>query len=270
MLSFPPGDTAMARDITFETKCWERDWNHILDPKRLELLMERNPYPFARRVLMINNVKQPAKVRRAAERAIAAGAFTEYVAVEDHAAETLDFFALSREGLGKGYYYSISELVSVFLCRSEFLLHFAGDCIPLDASDWITPALGLMDDDPRVKVCNLTWNEQYDQAKSESHAEAGPFYIGYGFSDQCYLVRTADFRGRIYGESHPDSARYPEYGGELFEKRVDSWMRNHGHLRATYRHASYLHRNWPLSRLDRAKLFGRRMIRRFSPAAPPP
>ena len=75
--------------------------------------------------------------------------------------------------------------------------------------------------------------------------ETGDFYIGRGFSDQCYLVRTEEFRRRIYNESHPASARYPCYGGELFEKRVDSWVRNHGHLLATYKHGHYLHKNWP-------------------------
>jgi hypothetical protein len=59
-----------------------------------------------------------------------------------------------------------------------------------------------------------------------------------------YLVRTEDFRASIYEESHEASERYPHYGGELFEKRVDSWMRNNHHLRATHRHGSYLHQNF--------------------------
>jgi hypothetical protein len=65
--------------------------------------------------------------------------------------------------------------------------------------------------------------------------------VGFGFSDQCFLVRTADFRAPIYNELNDLSARYPGYGGELFEKRVDAWMRNHGFLRATFKHGTYLH-----------------------------
>jgi hypothetical protein len=59
-----------------------------------------------------------------------------------------------------------------------------------------------------------------------------------------YLVRTVDFRVLIYEEINDASERYPKYGGELFEKRVDSWMRNHGNIRATSKQASYLHQNF--------------------------
>jgi hypothetical protein len=82
------------------------------------------------------------------------------------------------------------------------------------------------------------------------------------------MVRTADFRRAIYGEKHPDSARYPGYGGELFEKRVDSWMRNHGHLRATYRHGAYLHESAPRSLKRTIRHYAgslKRMMRRLAP-----
>ena len=103
-----------------------------------------------------------------------------------------------------------------------------------------------MSRDSRVKVCNLDWDENHREAKGGATGETDDFHIGTGFSDQCYLVRTEEFRQRIYNETHPASARYPKYGGELFEKRVDSWMQNHGHLRATYKHGHYIHKNWPL------------------------
>jgi hypothetical protein len=66
-----------------------------------------------------------------------------------------------------------------------------------------------------------------------------------------YLVKTADFKAPIYNETHPESERYPEYGGELFEKRVDSWMRRHDYQRLTFKHGSYIHKNFPKNRLKR-------------------
>lgn len=212
-----------------------------MDSEWLRLLVERNVYPFSEKILMINNVLKPSVVSKHAERAIQQGWITKYVIVEEHAAEALDFFSISRKSLGAGYPYSIAELVGIFLCRSDFLLHYAGDCMPAAASDWVSRAVRLMSQDPRVKVCNLNWGEKFNEADGKEG-----FHIGYGFSDQCYLVRTENFRQRIYNESHPASARYPRYGGELFEKRIDSWMRNNGHLRATCKHANYLHKNWPM------------------------
>jgi hypothetical protein len=236
----------MTPTVTLETKCWEHDWKRILDGERLRLLAERNVYPFSEKILMINNVKNYSVVSKCAERAIQQGWISKYIIVEEHAAEALDFFSVSRGSLGIGYPYSIAELVGIFLCHSDFLLHYAGDCIPATTCDWVSRAVHLMSQDPRVKVCNLNPGEDYSEAKDGATEETDDFCIGYGFSDQCYLVHSREFRQRIYNESHPASARYPRYGGELFEKRINSWMRNNGHLRATYKHAHYIHKNWPL------------------------
>ena len=235
----------MTPTVTLETKCWEGDWRRILEGDRLRLLVERNDYLFSEAILMINNVTTPSVVSQHAERAIRQGWLTKYVLAEGHAAEALDFFSISRESLGIGYPYSISELAGIFLCRADFLLHYAGDCLPAAASDWVSRSVQLMLQDARIKVCNLDWDQNHHEARTGAMEETDDFYIGRGFSDQCYLVRTEEFRRRIYNESHPASARYPRYGGELFEKRVDSWMQNHGHLRATFKHGHYLHKNWP-------------------------
>ena len=241
----------MTPTVTLETKCWEQDWKRILEGERLRLLAERNAWPFSEKILMINNVKNYSVVSKHAERAVQQGWLTKYVIVEENAAEALDFFSISRESLGAGFPYSIAELVGLFLCRSDFLLHYAGDCIPAATSDWVSKAVHLMSQDSRVKVCNLDWDENHREAGDGASGEMDDFFIGTGFSDQCYLVRTENFRQRIYNESHPVSARYPKYGGELSEKRVDSWMQNHGHLRATCKHGHYIHKNWPLPPLAR-------------------
>ena len=111
----------MTPTVTLETKCWEQDWRRILDGERLRLLAERNACPFSEKILMINNVKTVSVVTKHAERAIRQGWLTKYVIVEEHAAEALDFFSISRESLGAGYPYSIAEMVGLFLCRSDFL-----------------------------------------------------------------------------------------------------------------------------------------------------
>ena len=235
---------ASERAVTFETKCWEKDWQHLLLTDRLAAMAKRNCYPFAERVLMINNVADYKHVCASAERAVQEGYITRYVVVEEYAKEVLDFFGLTREAFGRGYYFSIAELVSIYLCKTEFLLHYSSDAIAAHSTDWLPASITLFDHDPRVRVANLTWNNCFQEAQKHSMEENDNFYIGFGFSDQCYLIRPADFRARIYTEQHPASARYPGYAGELFEKRVDSWMRNHNFLRATYRHASYLHINF--------------------------
>ena len=64
-----------------------------------------------------------------------------------------------------------------------------------------------------------------------------------GFSDQTYLVETALFKKPIYNEYHNFSDRFPIYGGELFEKRVDSYMQNRNLFRASNRYVYYTHKD---------------------------
>jgi hypothetical protein len=43
--------------VTFETKCYERDWELLLQTDRLQAMIARNCYPFAEKILYINNEK---------------------------------------------------------------------------------------------------------------------------------------------------------------------------------------------------------------------
>ena len=231
--------------ITFETKCWEKDWRYLLKTNIIKKNIARNNYPFEKKVLMINNVLNYKIVTRAADKLISNGILTDYFLVDDYADKTLEFFNLTKEDLGNGYYYSISELVSIFLCTTKYLLHYSSDSKLKTKSNWINWALEEFNKDDKIKVANLTWNEKFDAAYNESIDENEKFYKGFGFSDQCYLIKTNDFRKCIYKENNPESKRYPFYGGELFEKRVDSWMRNNHYYRITYKHGSYYHKNFP-------------------------
>jgi len=256
--------------VTLETKCWEGDYKRILATSRLRTLAESNMYPFSERWLMINNVKSYSRVCRLAEAAVRERWITRYVVVEEHAKEALEFFGLDRASLGAGYVYSIAELVSLFLCGTDFLLHFAGDCHPHHPCDWIPEALAFLNSDARVKVANLSWICPFSPPYLEATEVHEDFYVGYGFSDQCYMVRAADFRQAIYGEQNAASVRYPGYGGELFEKRVDSWMRNHAYLRATYRHGAYDHERGARTLKGTMRHYAglmKRSMRRFSPGA---
>lgn len=240
----------MHPSVTLETKCWENDWEFLLKTDRIERMAERSAFNFAKRTLFINNVENPGKVSSYAEKLVRSGVLTGFHVVADHEAEALDFFGLEKESLTSGFVYSVAELVGIHLCQTDFLLHFSGDSFPAARVPWMGAALERFSADKRVKVANLTWNHNYLDAAAEAFDEDHDFYVGYGFSDQMYLVRTADFRSpSVYHQTNPASARYPAYGGELFEKRVDAWMRNNGFHRLTYKHGSYEHENFPKSYL---------------------
>ena len=235
--------------ITFETKVWENDWKIMLKTNRIKKMIDRCHHSFDEKILYINNVHDVDAVRRAADLLVKNQTITKYVQVDQYANETLEFFSLSKEKLGKGYYYSIAELVSIYLTKTQYLLHFSGDSIvaPRTGKNWLLTGINTLASNPQVKVFNLTWNKKYKEAAHESEFKDQNNFYGNGFSDQMYLIRTADFRAPIYEHDHPDADRYPDYGEELFEKRVYSWLRLHNYSRATYRHGSYIHQNFPKS-----------------------
>jgi hypothetical protein len=237
--------------VTFATKCWENDWEIILKTRLLENKILRNNYEFAKRVLIINNIRNPDKVKPYADEWLRRGTITDYYFVNKYVQEVLDFFELTKDSLGKGYYYSIGELTGIYNCETDYFLYFNGDVWLAKSTSWIDRTIKEFKRNSKVKVGTLVWNQKYHEAKRESFSENDDFYFCSGFSDQCFFVRTKDFRAQIYNEKHPFSERYPKYGGELFEKRVDSWLRNHGYLRVVYKHGYYVHESIPTNKLTK-------------------
>ncbi len=241
--------------VTFATCCWERDWQLILlDPDYLRVRqIENHCFPFAERLLVINNVKDLDAVKRAAQAKIDEGVLTRFVLAEEIASEALAFFCLKRSDFQPAddsfkvnadwiYYNALGPLCSVYECKSDYLLYLTGDVRLDEKVDWIGKALRKMEKDSRIKVANLTWNDRTGEAKRESYKRGWNFYRAKdGFSDQFFLVRRSDFREPIYGEIREDSRHFPR--GDVFEKRVFSYMKNRGWERITYRRGSYIHEN---------------------------
>jgi hypothetical protein len=243
-------------NVTFETKVYENDWEYILKGNYLDKVIARCNYKFKKKVLFINNVKDIKKVKKYADKKVIQGVIDMYFVVEDYENEALNYFNIDKESFKEGYYYSISELVSIYLCETEFLLHFSSDSfLEVSMVNWIDDAIKIFKENNDIIVANPTWNFAYKQVEKESISEIDDFYISYGFSDQCYLIKSEVFKKQIYNEDNIASTRYPKYGGELFEKRVDSFMRNHNKLRITSRKVSYMHINFPKSNNFLKKLY---------------
>jgi len=235
--------------VSFATSCWERDWRWILLQKDYlaQHQIARHCFPFAERLLVINNVQDMTAVKRAAEAQVDAGILTRYVVAEE---KILPHFQLKRQDFGIEqqvsadwvFYNALAPLAAIYESRSEYLLYLTGDTYLEQPIDWIRPALRWMEKDPMIKVANLTWNGQYREAKKEAYRTTWNFYQAKeGFSDQVFLVRGRDFRQAIYAELRPDAAHFPR--GDVFEKRVFSYMKNHGWERITFRRGSYTHKN---------------------------
>lgn len=237
--------------LTIETKCWSGDWRWVLNAHRFEVLRDRCEGVDAVWTVWINNGPGVMQMTTAADRLFQLGLIDTWGVVSDFARITLDQLNISIASFSGGYYYSIAELVGICQCSTKFLLHFSGDSMPLCSeaeSRWLTTLIKGLDDHPSWSVANLTWDNKFDEARRDSSVIQEPWAIGYGFSDQMYLLRAAEFKLPIYDEVNVAGSRYPSYGGNLFEKRVDAYMRNHGRQRATLLTGAYRHKNYPKSK----------------------
>ena len=126
--------------LTVETKVWEKDWRFILKQGSIKKVMLGLGRSATKRLLLINNVDRPTEVARYADQLIHDGILDDYVFVDDYASAALNFFKISKEDLGKGYYYSIAELVSIYLCETDYLAHFSGDKL----RKIVCPLIGLI------------------------------------------------------------------------------------------------------------------------------
>lgn len=236
-------------DITFETKCYEKDWEILLKTDRIEKAIANCNYNFKEKIIYINNVNDKEKVCFYANKLVEKGVVSKYIMVDEYAEKALDFFNIKKDDFKGGYYYSIQELVGIYLCETPYLLHFSSDAMIKKPFNWIGEAIDIMAKNDNISVAIPTWNNKYNEAKMDSLDEIENFYLGYGFSDQCYLIPVNKFKAPIYNEKNAASDRYPKYGGELFEKRVDSWMRNHEIKRLICKNGSYIHQNHPKNKI---------------------
>jgi hypothetical protein len=253
------GIVVCMKKVTFATTVWEKDWKHVLlRPDYLRVKQIGNHvFPFAEKLLVINNVKDLAAVKRVASELVEQGVLTRFVVVDELAEKMLPAFGLNRSDFRVGpdahlyeavnpdwiYYNALGPLSAIYACESDYLLYLTGD-VRLDKPvDWVAPALEKMEGNPLYQVANPVWNDQYDEAKRESSHKEGKFFVApHGFSDQIFLVKKSPFMQPIYSEIRPDSAHFPR--GDVFEKRVYSAMRNRGWQRLIYRKGSYTHENF--------------------------
>jgi hypothetical protein len=231
----------MFPSVTFITSCWEKDWRLILlDPVYLrDRQIASHCFLFAEKVLIINNVADLETVKKAAQAKIDEGVLSRYVVARD----VLPFFNLDRSQFNDWQYYNaLAPLMAILECQSDYLLYLTGDVYLKRPVRWLPRTLRYMEKHPQIKVANLTWNDNYSEAKQESYRRTWNFFVAeQGFSDQMFLVRRKDFQAPIYGEIRSDGNHYPR--GDVFEKRVFSYMKNRGWERITFRRGSYTHEN---------------------------
>lgn len=226
-------------DVDLVVNVWERTYRRALKPGFFPDIEEQNQRAL-NKILLINNVADTDEVERLADNLIAKGEIQAYHLVAEHLPRALELTGLTLYDLGRIPHYSTPVLVAVTLPGNDWLLYWDAEIQLKTPNNWINPAIDLMKQDNRVLFSNPNW-ARYDLDK-EILEVCNKFVLGYGFSDQCFLVRRSDLAKPIYNVWCPASLRYPlSCIAPVFEQRIDAFARLHMRLRATYIDAIYEH-----------------------------
>lgn len=242
----PAGDTT-APEVELVFNCFERTIGAATGAGVLAGLAAAHRFPFSRRTLLVNNVDDPASWRQRLDRLVDDGSVDRWLMVEDALPSALAATGLRRRELGPRVHWTDFALVAVTLSGPDLVCYCDPEVALPEPGDWITPAVELMGRDPRVAAANPRWAAG-PQAEEKADEEAGDFLLGYGFTDQLFLVRRSEFGRPIYRSflpvalRSPASLRYPAaFDSAVFEMRADAYMRANRRLRATHARIAYSH-----------------------------
>ncbi len=229
-------------DVDLIINCYEKTYRKVLDPDFIKNIIDRNRFSFKNVFVVIGNVSDRMAVSKLAEKIVRKKVINDFYFVEDHIETALKKVGLKKKELGRIPWYSDWEYVMLQVCRSEYFLHWDSDIALAKKTDWISPSIIEMERETSYFTACPAWTKNLDDCRKESFQETGDFLIGYGFSDQIYLGRKADFYRPIYRYFHLMSLRYLlVYINRIYESRVDSYMRTHSKFRIVYKKAVYIH-----------------------------
>jgi hypothetical protein len=228
-------------DVDLVVNCYERTYRQVLAPGFMAGLAADQAFAFAGRVVLVNNVDDLEAARRLARERVAEGELTAFGVVAEELPAALAATGLALDDLGRVRHFSDCALVAVTRRGAPWLAYWDAGVGLERRCDWISPAIALMEADPRVLVANPGWGDAEGLARETLELRDG-FALGVGMSDQAFLARRADLARPIYGERCIARLRNPlAHLGDIFESWLDSHMRHHGRLRATHRGLSYHH-----------------------------
>jgi hypothetical protein len=230
----------MTASVDLVVNCYERTWQRVLAPGFFPDIVDQNRFAFARRVALLNNIADWRAATAVAEARLREREIDAYYLVADYMEEALRRTGLTAADLASIPHYSSWALAALVLPGSDWLMHWDADLQMDPPCDWVGPALELMQSDSRIAVANPMWKKA--DMRRELREICGDFVLGYGFTDQIYLLRRSEFAAPVYRYWVPISMRYPlSHVRPYYEQMVDAYMRRNRRLRATLAKAHFTH-----------------------------
>ncbi len=233
----------MSARVCLFVNCFERDYRQVLAPGFMRAKARQFRFPFAKVVVTLNNITDLDSAVLLAREAVARGEIDEFIKVAEALPEALEKCGLTLRELGVVHHYIDFALVAVTRAAPDYLLYCCAEVDLVSPFDWVSGAVAKLEADSGLLVANPSWASDPEGAQREALRRDVDHWIGSGFSDQCFLADAKRLAAPIYRCRHEAGARYPMSDlGDIFEKRIDAYMRCYNLLRASdtrvfYRHA---------------------------------
>jgi hypothetical protein len=228
--------------VSLFVNCFERDYRQVLGVGFMKAKAGQFQFPFARVIVTLNNITDAAAAVTLAKAAVERGEIDEYIEVALALPQALKKCGLDLRDLGLVRHYTDFALVAVTHAAPGYLLYCCAQVDLVTPFDWVSDAVATMESDPRILVANPCWASDHEGAQRESVCRDGHYWFGKGFSDQCFLADAGRLAAPIYRYKHEAGGRYPMSDlGDIFEKRLDAYMRHHNLLRISDSRVFYNH-----------------------------
>lgn len=232
------------KTVGFQMSCYEKTWRDVIYKKIDENLsyLSRFGDIFSEKLLIINNVNSYTVVRTEFLKKYKG----EDISAWDTGNESQNEIILNKFGLYlkeiQPKNYSIQHFYGIYLTDCDYIFHVSEDCDISKLDDnFIIECIEEMESNYNIIVAFPRWCPDVDSNFEEVLPKTKKFRYQFGFTDQVYLIKTKEFKKDIYHYTHPMSERYPWYGGECFEKRVDAYMRKENMYGIVHREYEYKH-----------------------------
>jgi hypothetical protein len=221
--------------------CYERTWRQVLAPGYFPAVVSQNRFAFDEVVALVNNVDDRDAATERAQALVDAGEITSFAFVADHLGAALETAGLSRRALRRRPYLLDYGITMPHVVSTQWLLGWDAEAHLLEATDWVTPSIGLMQEDARVFHTSLSWPALPHEpgAIGEAVERKGPWSLNYGFSDQLFLLRRHELMRPIYRSFAPAAAVRHAPHPYTFEYRVEAHQRATGRMRASLTTVDY-------------------------------
>ena len=188
------------RSVGLVVNSYERTDRDVLRPGFFPGVAAQNGRDFDEVVALVNNVADRRDATARAEELVRTGEISVYAFVADLLPAALHSARLSARALRRLPYLLDYGLVMPHVVGTRWLLGWDAETRLPVPTDWVSPSLDLLAEHPRVFHVSLGWTVGPGEPGplGEAVDHLGDYALGWGFSDQLFLVRRADLVGPIW------------------------------------------------------------------------